>query len=160
MATWPAEGAAALEGPLLFPSRVVARFGGGAPPAEASPGQHDSPARSNHGRCAALNCEWLDSDSDALDPRDNPAKPPPGKIESSFVLILSRFAGAAEQMTDALLVNPHSAEDISDALRKALSMSQAERIRRWRNLMANVERQDIVWWLDEFTKALEGVPVL
>lgn len=63
-------------------------------------------------------------------------------------------------MTDALLVNPHSAEDISDALRKALSMSQAERIRRWRNLMANVERQDIVWWLDEFTKALEGVPVL
>ncbi len=74
------------------------------------------------------------------------------------VLILSRFAGAAEQMTEALLVNPHSAEEISDALREALSMPVAERIRRWRNLMQCVEQNDVRWWLKRFTDALREVP--
>ena len=70
------------------------------------------------------------------------------------VLILSRFAGAAEQMTEALLVNPHSAEEISDALRRAISMPLAERIRRWQSLMEDVEQKDVVWWLKRFTEAL------
>jgi trehalose 6-phosphate synthase len=75
------------------------------------------------------------------------------------VLILSRFAGAAEQMTEALLVNPHSAEEISDALRKALSMPFDERIRRWERLKTGVEQQDVVWWLQRFTEALRQAPV-
>ena len=75
------------------------------------------------------------------------------------VLILSRFAGAAEQMQDALLVNPHSAEEISDALRQALSMPLDERIRRWENLMADVEQRDVVWWLERYTEALRQIPV-
>jgi len=75
------------------------------------------------------------------------------------VLILSRFAGAAEQMTEALLVNPHSAEEISDALHRALSMPLAERVDRWRKLMENVEKEDVLWWLERFTDALqETVP--
>ena len=79
--------------------------------------------------------------------------------EDPGVLILSRFAGAAEQMTDALLVNPHSAEDISDALRVALSMPRAERVRRWKSLMKDVEQRDVVWWLERFTAALRQVSV-
>jgi trehalose 6-phosphate synthase len=75
------------------------------------------------------------------------------------VLILSRFAGAAEQMTEALLVNPHSAEEISDALRQALSMPLEERIRRWERLKSGVEQQDVVWWLQRFTEALRQAPV-
>lgn len=71
------------------------------------------------------------------------------------VLILSRFAGAAEQMADALLVNPHSAEEISDALRQALSMPLSERIRRWQTLMKDVEDRDVMWWLKQFTNALQ-----
>lgn len=74
--------------------------------------------------------------------------------EDPGVLILSRFAGAAEQMTEALLVNPHSAEEISDALRQALSMPLAERIRRWRKLMQCVEENDVIWWMERFTEAL------
>lgn len=72
------------------------------------------------------------------------------------VLILSRFAGAAEQMVEALLINPHSAEDISDALRRALWMPLDERIRRWESLMADVERRDVMWWLERFTEALRS----
>jgi len=74
------------------------------------------------------------------------------------VLILSRFAGAAEQMKEALLVNPHSAEEISDALRRALAMPKAERIRRWEILMEDVTRRDVMWWLKRFTDALGQMP--
>ena len=70
------------------------------------------------------------------------------------VLVLSRFAGAAEQMTDALLVNPHSAEEISDAIGRALAMPLAERRRRWERLMADVGTHDVMWWLKQFTSAL------
>lgn len=70
------------------------------------------------------------------------------------VLILSRFAGAAAQLTDALMVNPHSAEEMSDAMRRALRMSLDERKRRWRAMMDNVEREDVLWWRQRFTDAL------
>jgi len=75
--------------------------------------------------------------------------------EDPGVLILSRFAGAAEQMEDALLVNPHSAEDIADAIGQALAMSRAERRRRWRALMDDVEKRDVSWWQRQFTAALD-----
>ena len=75
--------------------------------------------------------------------------------EDPGVLILSRFTGAAEQMQDALLVNPHSAEEIADAIHEALEMPRDERIRRWRALMDGVQSQDVMWWCDRFTAALE-----
>jgi trehalose 6-phosphate synthase len=72
------------------------------------------------------------------------------------VLILSRFAGAARQMGEALLVNPNSPEEIADALKRALSMDKAERIRRWSALFANVERENVTAWRDAFVGALAG----
>jgi trehalose 6-phosphate synthase len=72
------------------------------------------------------------------------------------VLILSRFAGAAEQMGDALLVNPYSREDLARAIKRALGMALDERRRRWENLMAGIRSQDIHWWLQEFVEALRG----
>jgi trehalose 6-phosphate synthase len=75
------------------------------------------------------------------------------------VLILSRFAGAAEQLSEALLVNPYSNEEISDAIMTALRMPLEERVRRWRILKQNVEEQDVVWWRRRFTEALMSAPV-
>ena len=75
--------------------------------------------------------------------------------EDPGVLILSRFAGAALQMTDAVLVNPHSAEELSDAIELALKMPREERVARWRALMDGVEREDVIWWRKRFTDALE-----
>lgn len=77
--------------------------------------------------------------------------------EDPGVLILSRFAGAAEQMPEALLVNPYSAEEISDAIRQALAMPLAERKRRWESLAKGVRDQDVMWWLRRFTDALMQV---
>jgi len=78
--------------------------------------------------------------------------------EDPGVLILSRFAGAAEQMTDALIVNPHSAEEISDAIGVALTMPREERRRRWQGLIEGVRHEDVMWWLDAFTAQLTLAP--
>ena len=74
--------------------------------------------------------------------------------EDPGVLILSRFAGAAAQLQDAVLINPYSAEEISDAIVLALKMDKAERIHRWRRLMDSVETEDVVWWRERFVAAL------
>jgi trehalose 6-phosphate synthase len=80
--------------------------------------------------------------------------------EDPGVLVLSRFAGAAEQLTDAVLINPYSPEDIADAIKLALEMPLEERIDRWRKLMDNILAEDVVWWRKRFTDALEQVPQL
>ncbi len=79
--------------------------------------------------------------------------------EDPGVLILSKFAGAAAQLTEAVLVNPYSAEELSDAILLALRMPREERIRRWRHMMDNITREDVLWWRQRFTDALmEIVP--
>ena len=81
--------------------------------------------------------------------------------EDPGVLILSRFAGAAAQMgVGAILINPYSAEEISDAIIAALKMPRFERVERWRAMMDNVEAEDVVWWRKRFTDALIGEPAV
>jgi len=70
------------------------------------------------------------------------------------VLILSRFAGAARQLTEALIINPNSPEEISDALSRALSMGPGERRQRWDSLNHTVQKQDVTSWRDDFVQAL------
>lgn len=75
--------------------------------------------------------------------------------ENPGVLILSRFAGAAYQLEGgALLVNPHSKDEISDAISAALEMPLDERIRRWKAMIASVRDQDLAWWSRNFVAAL------
>jgi trehalose 6-phosphate synthase len=54
------------------------------------------------------------------------------------VLILSRFAGAAEDLTEALIVNPFDADEIADAMHSGLSMPLSERLDRYRALRERV----------------------
>ena len=56
------------------------------------------------------------------------------------VLILSRFTGAARELTEALMVNPYDLEEAAAALATALSMSPAEQAERMRALRSHVER--------------------
>lgn len=76
--------------------------------------------------------------------------------EDPGVLILSRFAGAAHQLGEAILVNPYSKDEISDAIRKALDMPRAERLRRWERLIESVRKEDIVAWRHAYVEALAG----
>jgi trehalose 6-phosphate synthase len=77
--------------------------------------------------------------------------------EDPGVLVLSRFAGAADQMKDALLVNPNSPEEIAEALKRAIHMELPERIRRWSALFENVRRDDVTAWRDDFVGALSQI---
>lgn len=72
------------------------------------------------------------------------------------VLILSRFAGAASQMKQALIVNPFSQEDVADAINRALKMELSERQDRWRALHDGVTKDDVVAWRDSFVALLEN----
>jgi len=77
--------------------------------------------------------------------------------EDPGVLILSRFAGAARQLSQAILVNPNSPEEIAEALKQALGMDRSERITRWRALFENVQREDVTAWRDSFVAALSEI---
>ncbi|MGI9318884.1 MAG: alpha,alpha-trehalose-phosphate synthase (UDP-forming) [bacterium] len=70
------------------------------------------------------------------------------------VLILSRFAGAASQLRDALIVNPYDEMEMVDALQTALNMPKKERKSRWEKLMHEVTTYDVYRWRDEFVSDL------
>lgn len=70
------------------------------------------------------------------------------------VLVLSRFAGAAEQMTEALLVNPHDTLAVAEATQRALNMPLAERQARHASLLEGIRREDIHAWRRRFLQAL------
>jgi trehalose 6-phosphate synthase len=70
------------------------------------------------------------------------------------VLILSRFAGAAEDLQDALIVNPYDADEVAHAMQKAIVMPRAERIERHTALLARVREHDAYNWMGSFLRAL------
>jgi trehalose 6-phosphate synthase len=70
------------------------------------------------------------------------------------VLVLSRFAGAAEIFPEALQVNPFDTDETAEALRLALVMPLAERRERWQALMAAAHRHSIDNWASNFLAAL------
>ncbi|HEX2794664.1 MAG TPA: trehalose-6-phosphate synthase [Croceicoccus sp.] len=78
--------------------------------------------------------------------------------EDPGVLVLSRFAGAAAQMQEALLVNPYAPEEVADAIHRALTMPLAERKRRHKALIEGVEREDVHWWRERFVSIIEAAP--
>lgn len=75
--------------------------------------------------------------------------------EDPGVLVLSSFAGAAETMETALLVNPLDAEAIAEKLDQALRMPLAERKERWESMMRGLEEQTATSWAESFLAELE-----
>ena len=74
------------------------------------------------------------------------------------VLVLSRFAGAAKQLDASLLVNPHDADEIAEALDAALGMELAERLERWRACWGAIEGVTALGWGESFLAALPPAP--
>ena len=70
------------------------------------------------------------------------------------VLVLSRFAGAAEIFPDALLVNPFDTDETAEALRLALEMGLQERKSRWQSLMEAARRYSVDNWATSFLARL------
>jgi trehalose 6-phosphate synthase len=78
--------------------------------------------------------------------------------EDPGVLILSRFAGAAEQLREALIVNPYDIDEVVEAMRRALTMSRQERRERHLSLLQCVREHDVHGWSERFLSTLKRTP--
>ncbi|MCI0461513.1 MAG: trehalose-6-phosphate synthase [Gemmataceae bacterium] len=79
------------------------------------------------------------------------------------VLVLSRFTGAAQELTDALLINPYAVDEFAEALRLALTMPAEEQERRMQHMRQQVLNNNIYRWagrlLTEAGKLVQaGIP--
>lgn len=75
--------------------------------------------------------------------------------ENPGVLVLSHMAGAACELTDAVLVNPYDIDGVADAIQRALNMPREERVERYRSMIAILKEHDITVWRTRFVDALE-----
>jgi trehalose 6-phosphate synthase len=68
------------------------------------------------------------------------------RADNRGVLILSTFAGAAHELTDALLVNPYDISQLSEAIHQALEMPEAEQAKRMEWMRRAVREHNIYLW--------------
>src|SRR5476651_787633 len=73
------------------------------------------------------------------------------------VLVLSKFAGAADQLDTALLVNPHDIDGMARTIATALSMPLIERRMRWEAMMVKLRSRTIQQWFADFVDALQEI---
>ncbi len=81
------------------------------------------------------------------------------RIDKSGVLILSEFAGAAEQLKrSALLVNPYDVEQVADTILKAFRMSKAQRSTRMKRMRQLISNENVFSWVNSFFAAASRSP--
>jgi len=71
------------------------------------------------------------------------------------VLVLSLLAGAADELREALLVNPHDLDGVADAIATAASLPRPKRVERWQAMMDHLRHNDINHWRQRYLEALE-----
>jgi len=76
--------------------------------------------------------------------------------ENPGVLVLSLLAGAAQELREALLVNPHDLDGVADAIATAATMPLARRKERWHAMMEHLRKHDIQAWRKDYLAALES----
>jgi trehalose 6-phosphate synthase/phosphatase len=76
------------------------------------------------------------------------------RTDGDGVLVLSEFAGAAAELTDALVVNPYDLDSVAATLHRALEMPEDERRARMASLRERVRAHDVHCWAEDFVSAL------
>ena len=82
------------------------------------------------------------------------------RADGDAALVLSEFAGAAEQLSGALIVNPYDLDGMTLAIRRALRMPRSERQARMAVMQAQVTNSDVRRWAHNFLDALAADPEL
>ncbi len=80
------------------------------------------------------------------------------KKDAKGVLMLSEFAGAAEELYKAITVNPYDVDQMADRLEQALTVPEAEKIDRMQGIHERVMEYDAEYWAKTFVTELEKVP--
>jgi trehalose 6-phosphate synthase len=73
------------------------------------------------------------------------------------VLVLSALAGAANELRDALIINPYDTDAFVDALCRAVDMPREERRRRMRNMRRIVAGRNVFSWASDILEGLESL---
>ncbi|MFJ6652127.1 trehalose-6-phosphate synthase [Microbacterium sp. NPDC091313] len=76
------------------------------------------------------------------------------RVDNRGVLVLSEFAGAADELGSAILINPHDIDGLKDSIMRAIEMPGAEQGRRMRSLRRRVREHDVEDWSQDFLDAL------
>ncbi len=79
------------------------------------------------------------------------------KTDGKGVLILSEMAGAAREMSEAVIVNPNNNERVADSIKKALTMPVEEQIERNRAMQKRLKRYNVKKWADDFIQTLSSM---
>ena len=77
--------------------------------------------------------------------------------ENPGVLILSIFAGSAEELDGAILVNPYDIDEMANAIDIGLKMNLDERISRWSGMIDRLQSHDIDYWAKQCIQAIRKV---
>ena len=72
------------------------------------------------------------------------------------VLILSEFAGASEELREAIMVNPYNVGETARGIKQALQMSYEERRERMEKLKERVKENNLARWRDRFMEKWLG----
>jgi trehalose 6-phosphate synthase len=78
------------------------------------------------------------------------------RFDERGALVLSEFTGAADELTAALLVNPHDIDGMKDAIVAAATLEPREARKRMRSMRRRVMRHDVAAWSSSFLEALRG----
>ncbi len=82
------------------------------------------------------------------------------RFDEDGVLVLSEFAGAADELKRVLRINPHDIEGLKDAIVQAIEMPRGERGRRMRSMRKRVLEYDVALWSDTFLRSLRDAKEL
>ncbi|MGB3774396.1 MAG: bifunctional alpha,alpha-trehalose-phosphate synthase (UDP-forming)/trehalose-phosphatase, partial [Leeuwenhoekiella sp.] len=77
------------------------------------------------------------------------------RTDKTGVLILSEMTGAAQELNEALLINPNNFEEIAETLKEAIEMPEEEQIQRNSQMQKRLKRYNVEKWSSEFLDALE-----
>jgi trehalose-6-phosphate synthase len=79
------------------------------------------------------------------------------RIDGDGVLILSRFTGAARELTDALIVNPFAVDEMAEAIHTAIEMPAVERRRRMNSMRAAVSANTVYTWAGRILSSMAKI---
>jgi trehalose 6-phosphate synthase len=79
------------------------------------------------------------------------------RTDHDGVIILSEFAGVAEEFDEAILVNPFDIEQVAEAIKQAIDLDAEEKRRRMKRLREKVKSRDLTWWLQQVLREIESL---
>jgi len=74
--------------------------------------------------------------------------------DGSGVLLLSEMAGALEELSDAIPINPYDLEGVAETIWRAIQMPMDEREKRMTRMRDSVRRHDIYAWMETLLKSM------